>query len=130
MTLTAVQMQQPYRSARPSNFGSDVPGLIFVLGWNLSALGRSAASAASDSSVRVLRDLIKKIVQLTYRLPVPNRQQIDRLIDCYAETSGTTEFLDNAALHTLAERTQQESPTDQANNKWLHCGANPGLQVG
>ena len=85
----------------------DVPGLIFVLGWNLSALGRSAASAASDSSVRVLRDLIKKIVQLTYRLPVPNRQQIDRLIDCYAETSGTTEFLDNAALHTLAERTQR-----------------------
>ena len=78
-----------------------------MLGWNLSALGRSAASAASDSSVRVLRDLIKKIVQLTYRLPVPNRQQIDRLIDCYAETSGTTEFLDNAALHTLAERTQR-----------------------
>ena len=57
----------------------DIPGLIFVLGWNLSALGRSAAAATNDSSVARVLEYLDKIVQLTYRLPVPDRQQIQRL---------------------------------------------------
>jgi len=85
----------------------DIPGLIFVLGWNLSALRRSAAAAAEDKSVARVLEYFEKIVQLTYSLPLPDRRQIEHLIDSYAEASGTSSFLDAPARQTLADQTQR-----------------------
>jgi hypothetical protein len=84
----------------------DVPGIIIVLGWNLSALDRAAATDGNDSSVNV-RAYLDKIIQVTYRLPVPDKDQIRQLIDHYAEVSGTSSFFDTVAQRTLAERTRR-----------------------
>lgn len=85
----------------------DIPGLIFVLGWNLSALGRSAAAAADDESATRVLEYFEKVVQLTYSLPLPDRRQIEHLIDSYAEASGTAPFLDALARQTLADQTRR-----------------------
>jgi hypothetical protein len=84
----------------------DVPGLIFVLGWNLAGLSRSAATAASEGggNVEPLEKYLDKVIQMTYRLPVPNKRQIRHLVDCYAEASGTDSFLDDAARRALVEQ--------------------------
>lgn len=85
----------------------DIPGLIFVLGWNLSALGREAAGAVSDrSAIRVLQDL-DKIIQLTYHLPDPDKEQIRNLIESYARDSGVAQFLNVAARQTLTNKTRR-----------------------
>jgi hypothetical protein len=85
----------------------DIPGLIFVLGWNLSALGREAASLGNDrSAVRVLQ-YFDKVIQLTYHLPDADKEQIKNLIESYADDSGTAQFLDATARQTLAEKTRR-----------------------
>ena len=84
----------------------DVPGIIFVLGWNLSALDRPGVTDNSDSSANV-RAYLDKIIQVTYRLPVPAEEQIRQLIDHCVEMSGTASFFDTVAQRTLAERTRR-----------------------
>jgi KAP family P-loop domain len=81
----------------------DVPGLIFVMACDQSVLARGVSSARGDTSQG--RMYLEKIVQVVYRVPFPEVEQVRRLIRGYARLSGTTNLIDQNVAEILAEGT-------------------------
>jgi hypothetical protein len=81
----------------------DVPGLVFVLACDLAVISRGVANKARGES-DAGRAYLEKIVQVAHRLPPPNESQIMRLVEGYAEQSGTSALLDSSARKILAQR--------------------------
>ncbi len=82
----------------------DAPGLIFVIGCDLSVLARGVAGQARGG-VSQGRVYLEKIVQVAYRVPAPDKATVVRLIGAYAERSGTTDLVDGSITEILAEST-------------------------
>ncbi|AUH40939.1 P-loop NTPase fold protein [Streptomyces sp. CMB-StM0423] len=79
----------------------DVPGLVFVVGCDRSALGPSG----------LLRDLspagsafMEKIFQTSYRIPVADNDGVGRYVEWCARTAGIEGMLDEALKKLLVER--------------------------
>ncbi|QPP06205.1 response regulator [Streptomyces bathyalis] len=79
----------------------DVPGLVFVIGCDRSALASNG----------LLRDLspagsafMEKIFQTTYRIPVPDGTGIEKFIDRCAKQSGIQVVLNADLISLIAER--------------------------
>ncbi|AZM48336.1 hypothetical protein DMB38_23395 [Streptomyces sp. WAC 06738] len=79
----------------------DVPGLVFVVGCDRSALGPSG----------LLRDLspagsafMEKIFQTSYRIPVADNDGVGRYVEWCARTAGIEGMLDDALKKLLVER--------------------------
>ncbi len=66
----------------------DAPGLIFVMACDQSVLARGVASSARGGTGEG-RSYLEKIIQVAYRMPPPNEEQIRKLIHEYAQKSGT-----------------------------------------
>ncbi|NHD18114.1 MULTISPECIES: P-loop NTPase fold protein [unclassified Actinopolyspora] len=81
----------------------DIPGLIFVIGYDRSALSR-ALQKADTANVRP-SDYLEKIVQVNYHSPLPDQQQLHGLVRGYASRSGTSQLFDANISHFIAERT-------------------------
>ncbi|TCO32410.1 UvrB/UvrC motif-containing protein [Kribbella steppae] len=82
----------------------DAPGLIFVIGCDLSVLARGVSGAARGG-LSEGRTYLEKIVQVAYRVPAPDHERVRRLIRGYADRSGTTALVDDTVIELLAERT-------------------------
>ncbi|MEJ1112259.1 MULTISPECIES: P-loop NTPase fold protein [unclassified Kribbella] len=82
----------------------DAPGLIFVIGCDLSVLARGVSGAARGG-LSEGRTYLEKIVQVAYRVPAPDHERVRQLIRGYAERSGTTALVDDKVIDLLAERT-------------------------
>ncbi|MFW6694797.1 P-loop NTPase fold protein [Streptomyces sp. MAR4 CNX-425] len=79
----------------------DVPGLVFVVGCDRSALGPSG----------LLRDLspagsafMEKIFQTSYRIPVADNEGVGRYVEWCARTAGIEGMLDDGLKNVLVER--------------------------
>lgn len=79
----------------------DVPGLVFVVGCDRSALGPSG----------LLRDLspagsafMEKIFQTSYRIPVADNDGVGRYVEWCARTAGIHGILDDELRRLLVER--------------------------
>ncbi|WP_326798043.1 P-loop NTPase fold protein [Streptomyces sp. NBC_01808] len=79
----------------------DVPGLVFVVGCDRSALGPSG----------LLRDLspagsafMEKIFQTSYRIPVADNDGVGRYVEWCARTAGIEGMLDEVLKKLLVER--------------------------
>jgi CheY-like chemotaxis protein len=82
----------------------DAPGLIFILACDQSVLARGV-SASTAASAQPGRFYMEKIVQVVYRLPLPEERQIKELIGGYAKRSGTAALIDETVTEILARRT-------------------------
>jgi DNA replication protein DnaC len=82
----------------------DAPGLIFVIGCDLSVLARGVSGSA-HGGISEGRTYLEKIVQVSHRVPAPDSQSVRRLIDGYAQRSGTDLLIDDPVTDILAERT-------------------------
>jgi hypothetical protein len=80
----------------------DVPGLIFVMACDQSALARGVSISArgGDGEGRMY---LEKIVQVVYRVPLPEESQVINLIRGYARQSGIAELIDRNVAEILAE---------------------------
>jgi CheY-like chemotaxis protein len=82
----------------------DARGLIFVMACDQSVLARGVALSARGGTGEG-RAYLEKIVQVAYRMPPPEEDQIRRLIQEYARKSGTADLIDNTIADILAEGT-------------------------
>lgn len=102
----------------------DVPGLVFVIGCDRSALGSSG----------LLRDLgpagsafMEKVFQTSYRLPVPGGDGIEGYVRSCAERSGLRELLDDDLVKLIADRSARNPRRIKRliNGFGLECSLNP-----
>jgi CheY-like chemotaxis protein len=84
----------------------DAPGLIFVIACDQSVLARGVSLSPSGGTSEG-RAYLEKIVQVAYRMPPPEEDQIKELIHAYARESGTTELFDETVTNILAEGTSR-----------------------
>ncbi len=82
----------------------DAPGLIFVMACDQSVLARGVASSARGGTGEG-RSYLEKIIQVAYRMPPPNEEQIRKLIHEYAQKSGTDSLIKETVAHIIAEGT-------------------------
>jgi KAP family P-loop domain len=82
----------------------DAPGLIFVMACDQSILARGLSLSARGGAPEG-RTYLEKIVQVAYRMPPPDKDQITKLISVYARESGTTKLFDEAVTGILADGT-------------------------
>ncbi|MFD0569294.1 P-loop NTPase fold protein [Kitasatospora gansuensis] len=78
----------------------DVPGLAFVLGCDQ----RRIADVAEATGRALSADYLQKIVQVNYRMPPIDPLQARRLVESYAQRSGTAGLLTPPLAALLAER--------------------------
>ena len=83
----------------------DVPGLVFVIGCDQAALARNVQDA-EGSATRALEHL-EKVVQVNYRAPAPDEDAVRRLIEGYAERSGTSELFRDGLATLITQRTKR-----------------------
>lgn len=81
----------------------DVPGLVFIIGCDQSALNRSLQRSNSTSAQAA--EYLEKIVQVNYRAPLPDQRQARELIEGYASRSGTRQLFSEQLSNFVAERT-------------------------
>ncbi|MCX4905801.1 P-loop NTPase fold protein [Streptomyces sp. NBC_00878] len=102
----------------------DVPGLVFVIGCDRSALGPSG----------LLRDLgpagsafMEKVFQTSYRLPVPGGDEVEAYVRHCAERSGLRELLDDDLVKLIAARSARNPRRIKRliNGFGLECALNP-----
>ena len=80
-------------------------GVIFVLGCDLSVLARGVSTSARGGEGEG-RTYLEKIVQVVYRIPVPDRASTTHLVHSYARQAGVEAFVDETVTKILVERTE------------------------
>jgi CheY-like chemotaxis protein len=84
----------------------DAPGLIFVIACDQSVLSRGVATSLHGERNEG-RSYLEKIIQVAYRMPLPQESQIKDLIRLYAQESGTNQLFDQTITSILAEGTSR-----------------------
>jgi len=64
-----------------------VPGVVFVIGCDQEVLTRAAKRSGMDSEAATSLGFLEKIIQITYRKPAPDEEQIRSLVKHYADSS-------------------------------------------
>jgi hypothetical protein len=82
----------------------DAPGLIFVIGCDLSVLARGVAGPARGGASEG-RQYLEKIVQVAYRVPMPNADEIRQLIVGCGARAGINHLLNPTVVDILADGT-------------------------
>jgi KAP family P-loop domain/Clp amino terminal domain, pathogenicity island component/AAA lid domain len=82
----------------------DAPGLVFVIGCDLSVLARGVATKARGGEGEG-RTYLEKIVQVVHRVPAPDQDGIATLIRGYADRAGTAGLVDDTIVDILSTRT-------------------------
>ena len=80
----------------------DVRGLIFVIACDQSVLARGVALSGRGTASEG-RAYLEKIVQVAYRMPPPEEEQIRTLIRAYAYESGTVNLFDETVTNIITE---------------------------
>jgi KAP family P-loop domain len=101
----------------------NVPGIIFVLACDLLILSRGFGEQRGQAVT-----CLDKIIQVAYRVPRPDEEQIARLIRQCSLDSGTGGLIDEAASRALAERTNRNPRRiKRIINSFILDYAGPGL---
>ena len=82
-----------------------VPGVIFVLGCDQDILAQAARAAGRLSSEGASLAYLEKVVQITYRKPAPNEDQMSQLVDYYALSSRTTRLFGDSVKQVVIQGT-------------------------
>jgi hypothetical protein len=83
----------------------DVPGIVFVLACHQSVLWQALRDSGLVSDQVPAVEYLEKIIQISYRIPVPSMDQAMRLVDGYLELSNTTALFDDSMKKVVIERT-------------------------
>jgi hypothetical protein len=82
----------------------DVPGIVFVLGCDQSALWRAVRDSAGIGEPADAVEYLEKIIQINYRIPVPSAAHALRLVNGYLERSHTHGLFDDSMKNVIIER--------------------------
>lgn len=82
----------------------DAPGLVFVIGCDLSVLARGVATKARGGEGEG-RTYLEKIVQVVHRVPAPDQGGVAALIRGYARRAGIAALVDDTIVDILGART-------------------------
>lgn len=82
----------------------DVPGIVFVLACDQSALWRAVRDSAGISDSAGAVEYLEKIVQISYRIPVPTTTHALRLVNGYLQRSRTSRLFDDSMKNVIIER--------------------------
>lgn len=96
----------------------DAPGLIFLMACDQSVLARDVALSARGGSGEG-RAYLEKIIQVAYRMPPPDGDQIKKLIYEYSQRSGTADLIDKTVTDILAEGTRNPRQIKRIINSFI-----------
>jgi hypothetical protein len=82
----------------------DAPGLVFVIGCDLSMISRGVAASARGGEGEG-RTYLEKIVQVVHRVPAPDHDGVAALIRGYAARARIAGLVDDTVVDILTERT-------------------------
>ena len=82
----------------------DVPGIVFVLACDQSALWRAVQNSSGVGDPAAAVEYLEKIVQISYRIPAPSPDQALQLVDGYLYRSGTSGLFDKPLKDLIIER--------------------------
>ncbi|HEV2781831.1 MAG TPA: P-loop NTPase fold protein [Actinophytocola sp.] len=82
----------------------DVPGIVFVLGCDQSALWRAVRDSAGIADSAGAVEYLEKIIQINYRIPVPSAAHAVRLVNGYLARSHTSALFDESMKNMIIER--------------------------
>lgn len=83
----------------------DVPGLVFVVGFDRGVLERVAVDRGGVAFLA--KEYLEKIVQASYRIPPLDERQAQGLLDVYTGLSGTTGLFDETSRAMMVEHNQR-----------------------
>jgi hypothetical protein len=83
----------------------DAPGFVFVIGYDDRMVSRTLRAEKRYEDAAALAHYLEKIVQIDYRLPVPDDGQAAALVADLVHRSGTSELLGAAERSLIADRT-------------------------
>ncbi|WP_410630063.1 P-loop NTPase fold protein [Amycolatopsis sp. cmx-4-83] len=84
----------------------DVPGIVFVLACDQSALWRAVQKSAGFDDPAAAVEYLEKIVQITYRIAPPSVEQAIQLVDGYLHRSGTSGLFDESSKSLIIGRSR------------------------
>lgn len=82
----------------------DVPGIVFVLACDQSALWRAVRDAVGIDGAAGAVEYLEKIIQLNYRIPVPSPELAARLVDGLLARSNIAQHFDESMTSVIIER--------------------------
>jgi hypothetical protein len=82
-----------------------VPGIVFVLGCDQDILAQAALDSGRVSKAATSLGYLEKIVQITYRKPAPDEDQMTQLVEHYAMLSRTTDLFADSAKQVVVQGT-------------------------
>ncbi|MDT7797250.1 MAG: hypothetical protein QOI78_683 [Actinomycetota bacterium] len=82
----------------------DVPGIVFVLACDQSALWRAVRESAGIGDPAAAVEYLEKIVQISYRVPAPSSEQALSLVNGYLDRSRTSGLFDESSKELIIAR--------------------------
>jgi CheY-like chemotaxis protein len=82
----------------------DSPGFVFVVGYDENIISEAILHEKRYSERVTGRDYVEKIVQIVFRIPQPDVDQMKMLMTGYLGDSGTTELFHEAERQLVIER--------------------------
>src|SRR5262249_35112811 len=82
----------------------DAPGFVFVIGYDEGVISDAVADQKQYSATSTGRNYIEKIVQIVFRIPYPNDDEVENLLTTFLNESETAELFDDAGRRLLIER--------------------------
>lgn len=82
----------------------DTPGFVFVIGFDSTVVSEAILEEKKYSKVITSRDYLDKIIQIQYRVPVPDDEQVQVFIRRCLESSSTSELFDPAMQSLVVDR--------------------------
>jgi CheY-like chemotaxis protein len=81
----------------------DARGFVFVIGFDESIVSEAVLEQKQYARSVTSRAYLEKIVQIEYTIEDPDDEQVGRLMEAYAEESGTKPLLDASARTLIVE---------------------------
>lgn len=82
----------------------NAPGFIFIIGYDRDAISDAILDQKNYSKEVTGVAYIEKIVQTVFRIPLPDEDQINALLEFYLEASGTSSIFDENDRKLLIDR--------------------------
>jgi CheY-like chemotaxis protein len=82
----------------------DVPGFVFIIGFDSLVISDAVLEEKKFSKALTGRQYLEKIIQIGYRIPEPNDDEVVRLIEAYLGASQTASLFDLGARTLIAQR--------------------------
>lgn len=85
----------------------DAPGMVFVIGFDQGIVSEAILEQKRYSQAVTSDSYLEKIVQITFRVPVPGDRDVQQLLDAYTGASRTAQLFPEPARSLVIERNQR-----------------------